>query len=85
MANVVKSFTTNNFIPDASTGKYVYSLSTSDTGITTQNYRVAKLLRKDSSENYNNVVLSYRIFEDKHLEIYSDEAFEGRLVLVTDT
>lgn len=85
MANVAKSFTTNNFIPDETTGKYVYSLSASDTGISTQNYRVAKLLREDASGVYHNVVLSYHIFEDKHLEVYSDEAFDGRIVLVTDT
>ena len=85
MANVAKTFTTNNFLPDATTGKYVYSLGVSETGISTQNYRVAKLLRKDSSENYHNVILAYEIFADKHLEIYSDEPFDGKLVLVTDT
>ena len=39
MANIAKSFTTNNFIQDPATGKYVYS----------------------------------------------DEAFDGKIVLVTDT
>lgn len=85
MANIAKSFTTNNFIPDPATGKYVYSLTTSDTGISTQHYRVAKLLREDSAGVYHNVIFSYRIFEDKHLEVYSDEAFDGKIVLVTDT
>ena len=85
MATKAISLTTNNFLPDASTGKYVCSLNTSDTGISTQNYRVAKLLRLDDTDTYHNVVFSYRIFSDKHLEVYSDEPFNGRIVLVTDT
>lgn len=84
MAVSSKTFTTNNFLPDAETGKYVYSLNTSDTGFSTVNYRVAKLLRDCDDGSQKNAVCAYRIFDDKHIEIYSDQPFNGRIVLVTD-
>ena len=79
------TLSTNDFLPDAESGKYVATILAADIGFSgTRFFRVCKLL-KSVSGTYKNVILSYEINSSGDLMIYSDEPIGGRLLLETDS
>lgn len=75
---------TNDFILDATTGKYTCTILADDIGLNgSRFYHIAKLL-KNVTGTYHNVILAYEINSSGDLIIYSDEAFSGRLILAAD-
>lgn len=81
----VITVSTNDFLPDETTGKYVATFTADTIGFNDSRFfHVSKFL-KNVSGTFQNVVLSYEINLSGDLIIHSDEAIAGRLVLDTDT
>lgn len=76
---------TNDFILDTSTGKYVATIAADTLGFNkTKFFKVSKFL-KNVSGTYHNIILAYEISLNGDLIIYSDDAITGRLIIETDT
>lgn len=84
MAVYTNTFTTNNFISDAASGKYKMHIDadTIDFG-GGMNVRLSKLLRFESG-TYSNTIAAYSVNIDGSMDIYSDTPFNGMLVLTSD-
>lgn len=84
MAMYSNTFSTNAFQPDTATGKLKMTL-TADTlalgGGT--NIRLSKLFRAHDGI-YENVIASYEVDTSGNMHIYSDEAFTGRIVVMSE-
>lgn len=85
LASFIKYFSTNSFQYDQNICKYKMIITDSETHLYSgSDVRVSKLLRMNNG-NYENTILSYDIDIDGNVEIYSDEIFEGVLVITTDS
>lgn len=84
MAQKIVNLTTNNFIPDAESGKLKLSLSKSTLGMSTPNYRLAKFLRETEEGDYKPVVMPYTITSEGDFEALTDEAFSARAIFISD-
>lgn len=84
MAAFTQTFTTNNFTSDTTTGKVkmVITAETLDLG-GGMNIRLSKLLRQDSGK-YANAIAAYEVDLSGNMTIYSDEPFNGKLVITSD-
>lgn len=75
---------TNDFILDETTGKYLCTILADDIGLNgSRFFHIAKFM-KNVSGTYHNVILAYEISSSGNLIIYSDEAIAGRLILAAD-
>lgn len=85
MAAKSKIFTSSAFTEDSESGKFIMTLTSSEidlgggTGI-----RLSKLLRQSTGGKYENVIAAYDVALNGDLHIYSDEAFNGMLVITSD-
>ncbi len=81
MASVYpRSFTTNNFLPQ-SDGRFMASLPATTHGLGV-NYHVAKMIRRDADNNWQNMIGTYRILTNGDFEFYVDEPCVCKIYLV---
>lgn len=85
MVSYAKIFTSDEFTTDTETGKKKLTITaeTLDMG-GGMDVRVSKLLRSAGGGNYDNVIAAYRVDTGGNIHIYSDEAFNGKLVICND-
>ena len=79
-------FTSNQFIQNTETGIFTMTITnetlanlSAGSGI-----RLSKLLRRTGTNKYENVIAAYEVRLNGDLLIYSDEAFDGMLVITSD-
>lgn len=85
MTGYSEIFTSEDFTQDAESGKFIMTKTSEDialgggTGI-----RLSKLLRQSTGGKYENVIAAYDVALNGDLHIYSDEVFNGMLVITSD-
>jgi hypothetical protein len=85
MVSYPKTFTTEDFTDDTESGKKKMTITaeTLDMG-GGMNIRLSKLLRNVGGGKYENVIAAYDVDTSGNLHIYSDAAFNGKLLICND-
>ena len=84
MAAYIDSFTTNAFQSDTASGKFKMTLFADTLCLGGgMDIRLSKLWRNTGGK-FENVIAAYEVDTSGNMYIYSDEPFNGRLVVTTD-